>query len=145
MTGEVESALNSQVCVCACSCPVIESSLWHVTCLAGRRPIHPCGTGSILQPPIQMPPHSRHSHIFKRAFAHLMMPDSFSALFMPTDSVWAAVQTGWSCCVRVFACGSREEVEQNWGPETSDCVKLLLTGRWGWVGVGGEGAKDWDY
>lgn len=35
-------------------------------------------------------------------------------------------------------CG-REEVEQNWGPGKSDCVKLLLTGRWGWGG--GEGAR----
>lgn len=26
-------------------------------------------------------------------------------------------------------------MEQNWGPGKSDCVKLLLTGRWEWVGV----------
>lgn len=47
-----------------------------------------------------MPPHSRQSHIFKRAFAHLMMHDSFSLLFMPNDFVWVAVKAGWSCaCV----------------------------------------------
>lgn len=57
-------------------------------------------TESILQSRIRMPPHSRHSQIFKRAFAHLMMHDSFSVLFMPTNCVWVAVQTGWICvCV----------------------------------------------
>lgn len=68
---------------------------------------------------IQMPPHSRHSHIFKRAFAHLMMHDSFSVLFMPTDCVWR-----WSRIGR---------------PGKSDCVKLLLTGKWGVLG--GWGCK----
>ncbi len=102
-------------------------------------------TESTLQPPIQMPPLSRHSHTFKRAFAHLMMHDSFSVLFMPTDSVWVAVQTGWSC---VCVCG-REEVEQDRGPGKSDCVKLLLTGKWG-VGKGlrvqgTETNKEWSY
>lgn len=58
-------------------------------------------TESILQPPIQMPPHSRHSHIFKRAFAHLMMHDSF---FSSIHADWLCVGgcAGWmELCVRV--------------------------------------------
>lgn len=67
-----------------------------------------------------------------------MMHDSFSVLFMLTVC-------GWLCrldsAVCVFVCvWQREEVELNCRPGKSDCVKLLVMGRWGWVGVRGEGA-----
>lgn len=78
---------------------IMKSSLTH--CTSGWPESHSsmC-TVSILQLPIQMPPHSRQSHIFKRAFAHLMMHECFSLLFMPNDTVWVAVKAWWSCaCV----------------------------------------------
>lgn len=50
--------------------------------------------------------------------------------------------------MELCVCG-REEVEQDQGPGKSDCVKLLLTGKWGWVkGVrvqGTETNKEWSY
>lgn len=96
----VESAMDSQVPMLTHYCPVMESSLWYITCLAGLRPIHPCvQRRSFLQQPIQMPPHSRQSQIFKRAFAHLMMHDSFSVLFMLAVCGWGCRLDGESVCV----------------------------------------------
>lgn len=139
----VESAMDSQVPILTHYCHVMESSLWYITRLAALRPSHPCvQRRSFLQQPIQMPQHSRQSQIFKRAFAHLMMHDSFSVLFM-------LAVCGWGCRLdgeRESVCVYGKEMEQAWGLGRSDCVKLLLTGRWGWAGVvGGEGVKDRDY
>lgn len=94
---EAESTLDSKVTMYATV--IMKSSLTHRTSDWPEKHSSMC-TVSILQPPIQMPPHSRQSHIFKRAFAHLMMYECFSLLFMPNDSVWVAVKAGWSCtCV----------------------------------------------
>ena len=103
-------------------------------------------TERILPPPIQMPPHSRHSRIFKRAFAHLMMHDSFSALFMLTDCV-----RGWLCrldgavrvraCVRLRGGGAELGAREEWLCETATDRQM---GVGGW-GSGGEGVRDWGY
>lgn len=137
LTRKVESALDSQVPMY--TIVVMKSSLTHRTSGWPESHSSMC-TESILQPPpIQMPPHSRQSHIFKRAFAHLMMHDSFSLLFMPNDSVWVAVKAGWSCACVAERRWSR--IRGQGRVTVWNCYWQANGDGWGW---GVEGARDWD-
>lgn len=130
----VESAMDSQVPILTHYCHVMESSLWYITRLAALRPSHPCvQRRSFLQQPIQMPQHSRQSQIFKRAFAHLMMHDSFSVLFMLAVCGWGCRLDGERECVCLWERdGAGLRAGEEWLCETA-------TDRQMGVGRGGRG------
>lgn len=137
LTRKVESALDSQVPMY--TIVVMKSSLTHRTSGWPESHSSMC-TESILQPP-PPPPHSNASTFKAESYIQkgLRTFDDAWQFFTSIHAEWLCVGgcEGW---MELCVCG-REEVEQNQGPGKSDCVELLLTGKWGWVGLRGWRCK----
>lgn len=131
-TRKVESALDSQVPMYTSRYEVISdtSHVW----LAWEPFIH-------VHRAFCSPPHSNASTFKAQSYIQkgLRTFDDAWQFFTSIHAEWLCVGgcEGW---MELCVCG-REEVEQNQGPGKSDCVELLLTGKWGWVGLRGWRCK----
>lgn len=119
LTTEVESALDSQVPMYT-TVPLQTSSPWCITRLVGLRPIHPCAQRAFCSHPFKCL-HIQGTAIYSKGPSHIWWCMTvFSVLFMPTDSVWVAVQAGWSCvCVWQRRGGAELGAREEWLCETA--------------------------